>query len=161
MRVGTGRQNRAATVLARSLRRGFAGLVVIGALAACDPNAAATPGAATTPAEPTADYATEALHFSALQKAGLNADYAAFAGHLKAADPAAVITQLQASFNGSPFDVYTQKSDTDGAAHRRVIELRSTRGRLYVFLQLDKVTGGWTVAGHQIGRDRGTILAKL
>lgn len=112
-------------------------------------------------AAPKPDYPTDTGHFSALQTAGLSGDYAGFAGHLKSADPAAVTAQLQRSFGGRPFDVYTRKSDVTDATHQRLVELRNATGRLYLYLRLDRVTGGWKVATYELGRDEGSISAKL
>jgi len=108
-----------------------------------------------------ADYITYSQHFLALQKAALSANYAEFAEHLKLADAQAVIQRLKASFSGRPFDVYTRKTDTSDTTHRRVIELRGTRSRLYLLVRLDRVNGGWKVSRYDFGRDRDAILARL
>lgn len=131
-------------------------------LAAC----AAVPGgdSAVTAAKPTSpapDYATTADHFAGLQSAGLSAGYAEFAKHLKAADPKTVTDALQRSFRGGPFDVYTRKySETDGR-FQRLVELRSTSGRLYLYVSMDRVPGGWIVSGHDLDRKRAVIMARL
>lgn len=148
-----------------TLTTGAAALLI---LAGCADPTARGPGAAdgATAARQTApvvnaDYTTFTDHFAALQRAGLGADYAGFAGHLKDAAPQTLIADLQANFAGAPFDLYTQKSKTSATQHRRVLELRGPRGRLYMFLELDKVTGGWNVAKCSIDRDRNTIVARL
>jgi len=107
------------------------------------------------------DYATYSQHFLALQDAGLKADYNAFAGHLDPADLATVVRRLDVSFGGQPFDVFTQKTDNSATTHRRLIELRGQRGRLYLAVRLERVSGGWKFAGYTIGRDRHTVMAQL
>ena len=120
-----------------------------------------SPAATQQAAAPAPDYLTASDHFAALQSAGLSASYAEFARHLKAADAKTVTDALQRSFRGGPFDVYTRKSaETDGA-YRRVVELRSTSGRLYLYVTLDRVSGGWTVSGYELDRRRDAVLARL
>lgn len=142
----------------------FAVLGVIFALSACAPQAGTTPGQSGTttapPVEP-ADYTTETNHFQSLQRAALGGDYLAFAEHLKAQDAQVVVAQLQQSFGGRPFDVYTAKSQTNATVHKRVVELRGTGARLYLFLELEKVPGGWNVGTYQIERDRRRIVTRL
>ena len=133
-----------------------AGLLVL--LAACQGAPGAGPAAKATP-DP--DYVTYTDHFAALQKAGLNGNYASFVGHLKPADPAPLLADLQRSFRGKPFDVYTRRAATGPSDHRRFVELRSTDGRLYLFLKLDKVPGGWAIAEYDLGRNEAAISAKL
>lgn len=117
--------------------------------------------AAAAIAGPKPDYASHTDHFVALQSAGLNGDYPAFARHLKADNPQAVIADLQRSFQGRPFDVYTRKAMSGPKDHRRFVELRSTTGRLYLALVLDKVTGGWRFSRYDLGRNQAVISAKL
>jgi len=107
------------------------------------------------------DYVSFTDHFVALQRAGLQADYAGFATHLKAKNAAAVVSELRRRFAGQAFDTYTLSSRSGPVRHQRIVELRGTTGRLYIYLDLGKVTGGWVVAAHQIGRNRDVILAKL
>lgn len=142
-----------------------AGIAVLGicTLAACEggiggATAPATPAAPQTPAP---DFATATDHFASLQRAGLGARYSEFASHLKAADPKVVTDALQRSFRGGPFDVYTRKSAETGGSFQRLVELRSTSGRLYLFVEMTKVPGGWIVSGHDIDRKRSVIMARL
>jgi hypothetical protein len=147
-----------------SMYRPLAAALALGCLpllAGCMDGGSDAGAAPKAEAAPKPDYATHTGHFAELQKAGLTGDYAAFARHLKPADPAAVTSQLQRSFGGRPFDVYTRKSDVSDAAHRRLVELRSATGRLYLYLRLDRVTGGWKVATYELGRDESSISAKL
>lgn len=132
----------------------------LGVLTACADGSASGTSEADPPA-PKPDFATYADHFAQLQQAGLGGDYARFTALLKPADPAAVLAQLNQSFRGRPFDVYTARQTDGGSAHRRLIELRSTTGRLYLYLELDEVPGGWRVAGYELGRDRAAVSAKL
>ena len=118
-------------------------------------------GAATTPASPAPDYATTGEHFAGLQRAGLGAGYAEFAKHLKASDAKSVTDALQRSFQGGPFDVYTRKSTETDKQFQRLVELRSTTGRLYLYVSLDRVPGGWIVTGHELDRKRSVIMARL
>ena len=140
------------------------GLVVLclGVLNACaaGPGAGGS-GAAAKPAAPAPDYATTGDHFAGLQRAGLGASYAEFAKHLKAADPKAITDALQLSFRGGPFDVYTRKSSESDARFQRLVELRSTSGRLYLYVSMDRVPGGWIVSGHDLDRKRDVIMARL
>ncbi|MEM1299802.1 MAG: hypothetical protein AAGH68_11035 [Pseudomonadota bacterium] len=106
-------------------------------------------------------YATSAEQFAGLQRAGLSGDYRAFAGHLKAEDPQAVTTKLQQSFGGRPFDVYTRAAKPGEDAHRRLVELRSTTGRMYLYVALDKVPGGWRVADYRLDRKRAAVSTQL
>lgn len=140
-----------------------AGAVIAAALiSGCTPTKS-TPSAKQTPAttEPSPDFASYTDHFIALQSAGLNGDYPAFARHLKSEDPQAVIQALQRSFGGRPFDVYTRKAVSGPSDHKRFVELRSTTGRLYLSLVLDKVTGGWRLARYDLGRNEAAVSAKL
>lgn len=118
-------------------------------------------GAAAKPASPAPDYVTTADHFAGLQRAGLGAGYAEFAKHLKAADPKAVTDALQRSFRGGPFDVYTRKYTEADGRFQRLVELRSTSGRLYLYVSMDRVPGGWVVSGHDLDRKRAVIMARL
>ena len=112
-------------------------------------------------AAPKPDYVTYSDHFVQLQKAGLTGNYDAFVGLLKPADPAPVVAELRRSFRGKPFDVYTRKADASGSAHKRLVELRSSDGRLYLYMKLDKVPGGWKVAGYELGRNKAAMSARL
>ena len=140
-----------------ALRGVFVGLALT-ALSACQNTQSSGAAAVSTPK---ADHATHAEHFAALQRAGLAGNYPAFAGLLKPQDPAQVTAALQASFRGGPFDVYTQKSAQSSNSHERLVELRSTSGRLYLYLKLDKVPGGWALAGYDLGRSRNGVAARL
>jgi len=141
-------------------------LGALGLLAACadqgsgatnDPEGAGA--AAATP--PEADYLTQTQYCQALQSTALKADYAGFAGHLSAADQATIVAALQRSFAGRPFDAYTANTRTTDGAHRRVVELRGTGGRLYLYLELERVPGGWTVGRYQLDRNRRRIVTLL
>lgn len=148
----------------RAFRAIFA-FSVMGLLAACADQVASIgapdeTGAAEKPA-PKADYLTHTDHFQALQRAGLAGDYNGFAGHLKATDPAPVLAQLQKSFAGQPFDVYTARSQTNATGHIRFIELRGTAGRLYLYVKLKKQPGGWTVGEYELSRKRDSIAVRL
>lgn len=141
-----------------------AGIAVIGvcALAACEAGVGgATSSAPAAPQAPAPDFATATDHFASLQRAGLGANYVDFAKHLKAADPKIVTDALQRSFRGGAFDVYTRKSAEKGSSFQRLVELRSTSGRLYLFVELDRVPGGWIVKGHDLDRKRSVIMARL
>lgn len=143
----------------------IAGLAGLCLMSACADGTARPPGtdAGAKAAAPTvrADYATYTDHFVALQSAALKGDYPGFAGHLKSANPQTVVTLLQSNFAGRPFDVYTAQARTSATDHRRVVELRGTGGRLYLFLVLDKVTGGWKVTSYEIDRNRNAIVTRL
>ena len=139
------------------LRGVFLALTLTG-LAACQTTQSSGPAA---PATPKADYTTYSDHFAALQRAGLAGNYTAFAGLLKPQDSSQVTTALQTSFRGGPFDVYTQKSAETNTSHERLVELRSTGGRLYLYLKLDKVPGGWALVGYDLGRNRAAVSARL
>jgi hypothetical protein len=149
----------------RAPRSGLRSALVVlclGAVTAC----AGGPGAdgSGTSAKPTTqapDYATTGDHFAGLQRAGLAGSYTEFAKHLKAADPKTVTDALQLSFRGGPFDVYTRKSSESGARFQRLVELRSTSGRLYLYVSMDRVPGGWVVSGHDLDRKREVIMARL
>jgi hypothetical protein len=116
---------------------------------------------ASHPQLPPADYLTQSDQFASLQEAALSADYAAFAQHLHAGDPQAVVAQLQDAFAGAPFDLYTLDAETGRNGHRRVAELRGPSGRLYLYLELDRAEGGWNVERYELGRDRDSALARL
>lgn len=134
----------------------------LGLLSACADDgekiAAATPAA---PQAPAPDYATATEHFAGLQRAGLSARYADFAKHLKPSDPKTVTDALQRSFRGRPFDVYTRKYAEKDGSFQRLVELRSTSGRLYLYVELDRVPGGWVVSDHDLSRRGSAILARL
>ena len=137
-------------------------VLCLSGLAAC----AGTPGSDETsapaaPAVPTPDYATAGDHFASLQQAGLSGDYAGFARHLKAEDAKPVVDALRRSFRGGPFDVYTRKSSDAGQRFQRLVELRSTMGRLYLYVAMDRVPGGWVISSHELDRNRAVIMAKL
>ena len=144
----------------RQVTRIAALIAVTGLLFACADGQGANPPAKTV-AAPAPDYLTSADHFASLQRAGLGADYQAFARHLKPADAKLVTDALQRSFRGGPFDVYTRKSVETDAGYKRLVELRSTSGRLYLYVELDRVTGGWVVSGYDIDRKRDAVMARL
>lgn len=135
------------------------------ALPACADIGAAggeAPGDATTAGTPQEGaYLTVATQFAALQQAGLGADYRDFADDLGAADPEAVVAELEAVFGGGPFDVFTLEARTDAGAHSRVAALRASSARLYLYYRLERGAGGWTVTDHELSRDRATVLAQL
>lgn len=110
---------------------------------------------------PQADFRTRADQFAELQRAGLSADYPAFARSLGAGDEQAVVAQLAEAFGGGPFDVYTADAETDSWAHRRLVELRGPGARLYLYLGLSRAPGGWNIAGWELGRDRAAIARNL
>ncbi|MEM7422212.1 MAG: hypothetical protein AAF334_00735 [Pseudomonadota bacterium] len=130
-------------------------------LAACTEGEAAGGGASATSSAPAAQYSTSADHFRGMQLAGLRGDYDAFAEHLKTDDPGSVLAELGRSFGGGPFDVYTSKSEARDDSHRRIVELRSTAGRLYVYVALDRVPGGWIVADRAVSRNRQTVSSRI
>ena len=134
----------------------------LGALVACT-SAPGTgdSGTGAKPAAPAPDYATTGDHFADLQRAGLAGSYGEFAKHLKAADPKTVTDALQRSFRGGAFDVYTRRSSESGARFQRLVELRSTSGRLYLYVAMDRVPGGWVVSGYDLDRKRDVIMARL
>lgn len=113
------------------------------------------------PALPAADFRTQAAQFAELQRAGLAADYPAFARHLGARDEQAVVDRLTQAFGGGPFDVYTADAETDDWGHRRLVELRGTGARLYLYTALGRAPGGWNVRGHELGHDRAVIARRL
>ncbi len=113
------------------------------------------------PPLPAADFRTQAEQFAELQRAGLAADYPAFARYLDARDEQAVVAQLTEAFGGGPFDVYTADAETDDGAHRRLVELRGPGARLYLYLALDEAPGGWNMAGWELGHDRAAIARRL
>jgi len=146
--------------------RMIAVIAFAGLLAACENPGGGLGGATGAGTEkeapvPKADYLTHTDHFQALQRAGLAGNYGAFAKHLKAADSAPVLAQLQKSFRGQPFDVYTAKSQTNATGHIRFIELRGTGGRLYLYIKLKRQPGGWTVGEYEMSRDRRSIAIRL
>ena len=110
---------------------------------------------------PPADYLTQSDQFAMLQEAALSSDYEAFAQHLRARNPQAVVGQLNDAFGGGPFDVYTLEARTGSRDHRRIAELRGPAGRLYLYLELDRSAGGWNVARYDLIRDRADALRRL
>ncbi|MEM7057128.1 MAG: hypothetical protein AAF557_06035 [Pseudomonadota bacterium] len=139
-------------------------MLLMAMLAACENGASGSAGStegSSTQESTKAEYLTDSAYFQDLQAAALRGDYAAFAGFLKASDPTVVVSQLQQSFAGRPFDAYTAKSQTSATAHKRIVELRGTGGRLYLYLELDKVAGGWNVGEHQLDRNRRRIVTRL
>lgn len=144
------------------LRAGMAALALC-ALAACESGIGGTSTAAApaAPAAPAPDFATYSDQFVALQSAGLQGDYAAFANALKIADPAAMTAELTRSFRGGPFDVYTRNAKVESDIHHRAVELRSTSGRLYLYVSMKKVPGGWIISDHTLDRKRSAIMARL
>lgn len=142
-------------------RSGFL-LVSLLALTACGGDGGADRiQVASRPQLPPADYLTQSDQFAELQRAGLAADYQAFADHLRARDPQAVVSQLNDAFAGEPFDAYTIEASTGSREHRRVAELRGQSARLYLFLELDRSEGGWNVARYELGRDRDDAMRRL
>lgn len=129
------------------------------ALASCS-GAPTGPEGSPKAAQTVGEYASFTDYFAKLQGAGLKADYPAFARLLKAGDPAPVLQDLQRSFRGAPFDAYTANSFFNKSHHRRVVELRNTTGRLYLYLELDKIGPRWSLAHYELGRDK-AIAAKL
>lgn len=108
-----------------------------------------------------AEYRTASEHFSELQQAALSADYEAFAKHMGAADADAVVARLADSFNGSPFDIYTLEVQDGTRTQRRAAELRGPSGRLYLYLELARADGGWTVRRADFEPDRAALIAHL
>jgi len=106
-------------------------------------------------------YRTASEHFAELQRAALSADYNAFAEHMGARDTEAVITRLEESFGGAPFDVYTLEVKNGAREHRRAAELRGPSGREYLYLELAHEGGGWAVRRAELARDRASALARL
>lgn len=143
----------------------LAGLLALGACGkGAAPGSASTGDAGLSASASTSEppqYATSAEQFAGLQRAGLSGDYRAFAGHLKAEDPQSVTNKLQQSFGGRPFDVYTRTAKPGADAHRRLVELRSTTGRMYLYVALDKVPGGWRVADYRLDRKRAAVSTQL
>lgn len=120
-----------------------------------------TTGASGAASGELAQYATHTDQFAELQTSGLRGDYPGFARALKVEDPAAIVALLNRSFGGKPFDVVTREANSDTSTHKRAIELRNTTGRMYLFVEMAKVPGGWVVSEHDLGRQRGPILARL
>lgn len=110
---------------------------------------------------PAARFLSRSDHFDALQSAGLKGDYAEFADLLEGADTTAIVTTLRQSFGGRPFDAYTSKSQNTQTSHKRLLELRGTGGRLYLYVELDKVSGGWNLATYDLDRSRANLVGKL
>lgn len=142
------------------LRSCFAGigLACTMVLAGCEGGAG---GGLTTVAAPEAQYPTESAHFGSLQKAALSADYASFATHLGSTEPQPIVQTLTQRFGGRPFDVYTETATAAGSTHRRLVELRTTSGRLYLFVQLNKVAGGWNIAAHELTPRRAVAESRM
>ncbi len=141
------------------LMRGFATLVLTCGLGAC--NADGTGGQAKPEAPAPADYLTKTDQYAALTKAAVSADYPAFARHIGAKDPAPVVATLSQNFRGQPFDAYTRRAVEEASAHKRLIELRTTSGRLYLFLAMEKVETGWNLADYELTRSRAAATARL
>lgn len=135
---------------------------IFSACQGADPGSrAASAGANAVSAAPAPDYVREPELFALLLSAGLSGDYAAFATALRAdADPE-LRANLQRSFNGRPFDVYTRATGSDDTTFRRFIELRNSSGRLYLLVKMQKVPGGWAFAGFEIDRQAKTLRASL
>lgn len=106
-------------------------------------------------------YRTASEHFAELQQAALSADYNAFARHMGADNAEAVVTRLEESFGGAPFDVYTLDVENGAGEHRRAAELRGPSGRLYLYLELAREGGGWAVRRAEFEPDRAAALAYL
>lgn len=132
----------------------------LAALSACAGDGVGTVGAAQDPAAP-AQFETASDQFSALQSSGLRGDYTSFADALKAPDPAPVIADLRRSFRGEPFDVYTRRATVDDETARRAVELRSTMGRLYLYVEMRRVPGGWIVEDYALSRKRDAVMTRL
>lgn len=151
------------TMRSITLWRAAALVVLTLALPACADIGTAggeAPGDATVSGTPQEGaYLTVATQFAALQQAGLGADYQDFARALGAADPEAVVSELQAVFGGGPFDVFTLDATTDARVHSRVAALRASSARLYLSYRLERGAGGWTVTDHELSRDRATVRA--
>lgn len=128
-------------------------------LAAC----ASGPGSEVTSSSDasSAQYATYSDQFAELQTSGLRGDYPGFARALKVDDPAEVVAELNRSFRGQPFDVFTRTATEGPSTHKRAVELRSATGRMYLFVEMSKVPGGWVVSAHDLSRQREPILARL
>ncbi len=144
------------------LRGVLAGMMLASAaiLAGCEGGAGAG-GGLTAVETPKAAYPTESAHFGALQKAALSADYPSFATHLGSAEPQSIVQTLTLRFGGRPFDVYTEMAKTDARSHRRLVELRTTSGRLYLFVELAKVAGGWDIAAHELTPQRSVAQSRM
>lgn len=113
------------------------------------------------PQQPEVDYDTYTQHFIALQSAGLAADYDSFISHMAESAQPAVMAAIRDAFGGQAFDSSTAKTFNSATHHRRMVELRGTRSRLYLYVELTKVPGGWEVTQSEIGRNRGRIVANL
>lgn len=148
---------RVRAVSALSLPMLFLAFIVSG----CTSSEKAKPAATPRPVIADAEYQTQSSHFRALQRAGLSGDFKGFAKHLGLADQSKIAAMLGRAFGNQPFDVYTWKTAATSDAHSRLIELRNRNGRLYLFVRLDRVRGGWYVANSVINRDRSVIAAKL
>lgn len=144
------------------LRGALGGVLLASAavLAGCEGGAGAG-GGLTAVKAPKAQYPTESAHFGALQMAALSADYASFAIHLDGGDTAPIVQTLTQRFGGRPFDVYTEMAKTDTRSHRRLVELRTTSGRLYLFVELSKVAGGWNLAAHELTPRRAVAEGRM
>ena len=142
--------------------RSACGLIVLVLLTACagGPSADGQGSSGATDGRQ-AQYATYSDQFAELQTSGLRGDYPGFAHALKVDDPDTVVAQLNRSFRGKPFDVFTRNAKEGPSSHKRTVELRSTSGRMYLFVEMEKVQGGWVVSGHDLSRQREPILARL
>src|SRR5690625_124705 len=107
------------------------------------------------------EYRTASDHFAELQQAGLAADYVGFAEHMGKGDAEAVIARLEESFGGAPFDLYTLDVENSAREQRRAAELRGPDARLYLYLELARAGGGWTVRRAEFEPDRAAALAAL
>ena len=136
-------------------------IAILGLLAACADGAADGQAATGTGDTRQAQYATYSDQFAELQTTGLRGDYPGFARALKVDDPASVVAQLNRSFRGQPFDVFTRDATSAPSSHKRAVELRSRTGRMYLFVEMEKVPGGWVVSGHDLSRQSEPILARL
>ncbi|MEM9062851.1 MAG: hypothetical protein AAGD13_20505 [Pseudomonadota bacterium] len=144
----------------RLLRRFVVGFCCL-ALAACADNGGSGGSAVKIAAAPAAQFVTYNDQFAELQASGLRGDYAQFARALKAPDPAPVIADLRRSFGGQPFDVYTRRATVNDQTARRAVELRSTTGRLYLFVEMTRVPGGWIVKDYTLSRKRDAVMTRL
>ena len=139
--------------------RGLCVALLVGGLGACDVGGVSQNAGPAAP--PPADYLTKTEQFAALTPAAVSADYPAFARPIGADDPAPVVAALTRNFQGQPFDAYTRRAVDDANAHKRLVELRTTRGRLYLFLAMERVETGWNLADYELTRNRGAAQARL
>ncbi len=133
-------------------------LLIAGLIAACTEQGG---GGAVSILAAEPEYKTQSAHYRELQRTGLTGNYTGFAEHLSADETETIVGALNRSFEGRPFDVYTWQVQETQSAMKRLVELRSSAGRLYLYVHLDRVPGGWSVAGWELSRNRATITAQL